>query len=206
MAWNCTVELSCKFGCHDWRSCDLKILEKKSFFGHLYFLAKMSNKTPKRNLSDTETLTSTGLWGMTRAYLLRACWRLHIPWLPEETKRKGRRGRRWEKNVAPKASSTWVVWWLSMQFFETCTIFFVGSFSMLWLGSSMVHPVHPDSFTCFWCKNYLHTGTLPYCLATRFSHVLWTPGRSWDGRWVRMGGNLHDVHDLQWVKLKTWIV
>ena len=21
--------------------------------------------------------------GMTRAYLLRACWRLHIPWLPE---------------------------------------------------------------------------------------------------------------------------
>ncbi len=48
---------------------------------------------------QTETLTSTGLWGMTRAYLLRACWRLHIPWLPEETKRKGQRGRHREKKT-----------------------------------------------------------------------------------------------------------
>ena len=63
--------------------------------------------------------------GMTRAYLLRACWRLHIPWLPEETKRKRGRGtaRLHKKNglhQKPRhASSTWVVWWRSMQFFKT---------------------------------------------------------------------------------------
>lgn len=44
-------------------------------------------------------------------------------------------------------------------------IHFVESFSILWLGSSMVHPVHPDSFTFFLisktfaCRNF---ALLPY--------------------------------------------
>lgn len=84
-------------------------------------------------------------------------------------------------------------------------IHFVESFSILWLGSSMVHPVHPDSFTFFWLANHLHAGTLPYFLTTRLSHVLWTAGRWWDGRWVGMGGDVHDFHSAL-VKLKTWIV
>lgn len=48
-----------------------------------WFRNEMTTKRPK--LYQTPKHWHR-FWGMTRAYLLRACWRLHIPWLPEEPK------------------------------------------------------------------------------------------------------------------------
>ena len=129
-------------------------------------------KKDQHRLSDTETLK-----------IAFEAWPEHICSVPvgvftfhgsqrkrNESEGVGRHQHK-KKRVAPKASSCLIHLGCLMTFhavFQDIFGFILlspFSFSILWLGSSMVHPVHPDSFTFFLisktfaCRNF---ALLPY--------------------------------------------
>lgn len=103
-----------------------------------------------------------------------------------------------KKRVAPKASSCLIHLGCLMTFHAVFQDIFGFILLSPFQSFDLVHPWSTPFILIlspfFWLAKHLHAGTLPYFLTTRLSHVLWTAGRWWDGRWVGMGGDVHDFH------------